>query len=103
MLFFSSFASSIMSAIYGLAIFLIGHSSAAIVGLITSAKSSAVQWVFKGVYYLLPNLEKFNLRNDAVYHIHPLASEVLLTILYAVVFCAIFLYLATLAFRHQEI
>lgn len=102
MLMFSSFSSSIMSAIYGIAIFIIGHSTKTIVSLIYDSPIW-IKRIFMGVYYIFPNLEKFNLRNDAVYHIKPYASEVLLTTGYAALFCIILLFLANLAFRKQEL
>ncbi len=100
-LFFSSFSSAIMSTVYCLAIFLIGHSSTTIRQL-TQSGSVPVQKLFNTVYYVLPNLEKFNLRNDAVYHIGPQAGEVGLVILYAITYCAVLLFLTQISFKKQE-
>jgi len=102
MLLFSSFSSSVMGAVYGIAVFMIGHSTKTIVSLIYNSPAW-VRRIFLFVYYIFPNLEKFNLRNDAVYHIRPYASEIALTVGYAVVYCVVLLYLANLAFRKQEL
>ncbi len=102
LLLFSSFTSSVLSVIYGFAVLLIGHSSPTIVALIRDTKS-AFKYVFLTIYYLFPNLEKFNLRNDAVYHIRPNPLEVLLVFGYATTLIVLFLYLASMALRHQEL
>lgn len=102
MVCFSSVTSSIMSLVYGFAVFLIGHATPTIVSLITSTKSSA-RYLFMAIYYIFPNLEKFNLRNDAVYHLHPQSGEVSLVIAYAALLCSIFLFLASIALQKQDL
>lgn len=102
MLLFSSFSSAIMSSIYGIAFFLIGHSTPTIVSLIKSAPKY-IRSIFLGIYYLFPNFEKFNLRNDAVYHIKPYPGEIVFTVAYAIIYCFILLFLANLAFKKQEL
>jgi ABC-type transport system involved in multi-copper enzyme maturation permease subunit len=102
MLLFSSFSSAVMSAIYGIAFFLIGHSTPTIVSLIQTAPKF-IRNVFLGIYYIFPNFEKFNLRNDAVYHIKPYTGEVFFTVGYALLYCFILLFLANLAFKKQEL
>ncbi|MFA6082563.1 MAG: ABC transporter permease subunit [Patescibacteria group bacterium] len=99
---FSSFCSAVISTVYALAIFIIGHSSATVVNL---SQDSPV-WIkdlYKAVYYIFPNLEKFNLRNNVVYHIQPTAEQISLVIVYTVVYSAILLFLANAAFRKQEL
>ncbi len=102
MLLFSSFASSVMATVYALAVFLIGHSSATFLSLIQSIHSWP-RYIFFGLYYIFPNLEKFNIRNDVVYHLHPKGSEVGLVALYAIVYCTLLLILAAKAFSKQEL
>lgn len=101
-LLFSSFSSSIMSTIYGFAFFLIGHSTTTLVTLSRQFKSSA-RYLFIALYYIFPNLEKFNTRNDAVYGLHPNGGEVILTVAYAVLYCTILLFLANQIFRKTEL
>lgn len=102
MLLFSSFATTIMSIIYGLAFFIIGHSTTTIVSLIKNTPGQ-VKYIFITIYYIFPNFEKYNLRNDAVYHLKPESSEILLTLGYTVIFCSLLLFLANLAFKKQEL
>ncbi len=99
---FSSFTSSVMSTIYTVALFLIGHSSASVVALAKNSNAGG-RYLFQAIYYVLPNLEKFNLRNDAVYHLKPETSQVALVIAYTAIFCSVFLYLAALALKKQEL
>ena len=55
------------------------------------------------LYYLLPNLEKFNVRGVVVHAVPLSASSALLTLGYAVAYDIFLLFLATLLFRRKEL
>ncbi len=102
LLLFSSFTSSVLSVIYGFAVLLIGHSTPTIVALIRDTES-IFRYIFLAIYYIFPNFEKFNLRNDAVYHLTPNPLEVFLVFGYATAFIVLFLYLAGLTLQKTEL
>jgi ABC-type transport system involved in multi-copper enzyme maturation permease subunit len=65
--FFSTFTTSTLSAMFTLALFLIGHLSAHLVRFGGQSKSAVVRAASAGLFYLLPNLEIFNLKNGVVH------------------------------------
>ena len=65
--FFSTFTTPTLSAMFTLALFLIGHLSRDLVVFGGRSKELSVRIVSSALFYLLPNLETFNLKNDVVY------------------------------------
>lgn len=100
-LLFSSFTSPIASAVYTFCLFLIGHASATI-WTIAQKGSSFVRAVLEFVYYVFPNLEKFNLRNDVVFNLVPDGAQIGSITLYFVGYTAVLLLLGLAAFRKDE-
>lgn len=100
-LLFSSFTSPLSSAIYTFGVTLIGHGSAT-VWLLSQKASPVIRGILEGVYYLFPNLEKFNLRNDVVFNLTPNASQVGLILLYFASYTVFLLILGVAVFRKDE-
>jgi len=100
-LLFSSFTSPLSSAIYTFGVTLIGHGSATI-WLLSQKASPVIRGILEGVYYLFPNLEKFNLRNDVVFNLVPSASQVGLILLYFATYTVFLLILGVAVFRKDE-
>ena len=75
---------------------MIGHSSEILRTLIDSQTSLASSLLLKFAYYIMPNLEKFNIRNDVVYGTIPDARGIFLSVLYAACY-AVFLFLVSRA------
>ncbi len=93
---FSGLTSPILSAIYTTAFFLIGHSSEILRTLIAKDNGLFAEYSLKFAYYVLPNLEKFNIRNDVVYEALPDTRGIIAAILYACCY-GIFLFLLSRA------
>ncbi len=55
------------------------------------------------IYYVFPNLEKFNVRNLVAHDAAIPASLIMLSLLYAVIYSAVLLYLANLLFKRREL
>jgi len=60
-----------------------------------------LNWLANAIYYIFPNLEKFNFRNTIVYGQIPSASQIILPILYSIVFSALLLSLTNLSIKKQ--
>lgn len=99
---FSSIASPILAAIFTFSIYIAGHASESVRIAIALSEKSVYPTVLKGIYYLLPNLEKFNMRNAIVYGdaIHPQA--ILYAILYALLYGGLLFFIANILFRKKE-
>ena len=99
---FSSFTSPISAAIYTICLFAIGHSTSIIYQLASKSGSVVLSKTLMGVYYIFPNLEKFNLKTNVVFGIGLSGQEIIFTIIYALFYIALMLILATLILRKQE-
>ncbi len=99
---FSSFTTPILATIFTITLYVIGHvlwTYNQFKGLIQDPVSG---FVVKIVYYLLPNLEKFNLKSQVVLH-SPLDSATMsLNALYAALYTVALLLLSWLIFSKRE-
>jgi ABC-type transport system involved in multi-copper enzyme maturation permease subunit len=64
---FSSFTTPVLSAIFTLSFFFIGHVSGSLAAVGTRSASATARWAPTVLFYLLPNLEHFNWKNEVVY------------------------------------
>jgi ABC-type transport system involved in multi-copper enzyme maturation permease subunit len=101
-LLFSSFSSPALSALLTFFVFIIGHFSADLKGLATSMGSVTARWVFRGLYYLLPNLANLSYITPAAHGQTPPPASVAAAILYALVYIAVILSVATLIFSRRN-
>jgi Cu-processing system permease protein len=99
---FSSFTSPILSAIYTIGFFLIGHSGEFIRYLLATTESGFKQALLSGAYYVLPNLEKFNIRNDVVYGSIPDTRALLFSVIYGIAYTALLFLLARFTLSKKE-
>lgn len=102
-LFFGSFTSTILATLLSLATYLMGHLSANLVGLTTLSDNPGLTHLAQTLYLVLPDLERFNLRNQAVYGtaLLPDLPTLVNHLLYGVVYIALLLGLASLAFSRR--
>ncbi len=99
---FSTLFTPLSSTIFSIIILYIGHSLDMLMKF--SLKSEGlVKYLAYPIYYLLPNLEKFNIRNLVVHGEMISTSEFLLAILYALIYSAILLYLAKISLEKKEL
>lgn len=99
---FSSITSPTLSAVYTIGFFLIGHSGEIMRTIMDEAGSALRRNILEVAYYLLPNLEKFNLRNDVIYEKVPTLHVFFLTLLYALCYMSIIFLLARISFKKKE-
>jgi len=99
---FSSFSTPILASIFTISLYLIGHIS----WTFNAFKHNLVRPVEKGIayffYYLMPNLEKLNIKNQVVLNTPLDAGVILDSIMYAVCYIAAVLILAILIFNKKE-
>ncbi|MCI0471612.1 MAG: ABC transporter permease [Candidatus Aminicenantes bacterium] len=99
---FSSFSTPILSSIFTISIYLIGHISWTFnefKHLLTGGFKKIVAYLF---YYIIPNLEKLNIKNSIVLE-NRFSGDILFTsMLYAVCYISAILILAVLIFNKKE-
>ncbi len=101
-LLFSSFSTPILSFIFTVSLYLIGH----VLWTYNEFKAKLVaplsRWLGDILYHLLPNLEKFNIRDAMVLGTPLSVRQLLLTVLYAAVYIGALLLLTMAIFRRRE-
>jgi len=99
---FSSFTTPVLSAIFTLSMFLIGHISKDLLVFGGRAASGTMRGVSSLLFYLLPNLENFNWKNEVVYGGARSAAGIPLAAGYLLAYCAAVLVLACLIFSRKD-
>ncbi|MFQ6068951.1 MAG: ABC transporter permease [Candidatus Aminicenantales bacterium] len=101
-IFFSTFSSPILSSLFSLSFYLIGHLSWGFQALIQKMKPGATRAVVKAVYLILPDLENFNIKTEVV-HALPLPFEhFVLSTLYGIFYALFVLTIAFLIFKNRD-
>ena len=101
-LLFSCFSSPALSALLTFFVFIIGHFSSDLKGLGNSMGSATARWLFRGLYYLLPNLSNLSFVTAAAHGQMPTAAQAAIAILYAVIYIVVILAAATLIFSRRN-
>jgi Cu-processing system permease protein len=72
-LFFSSFSSAMLSAVFAFGLYIAGHFSADLKNFDLAVGESPVRYLTTALYYVLPNMATFDVKN-AVVHAQPVAA-----------------------------
>jgi hypothetical protein len=99
---FGVFTSSILATLFSFGIYFMGHISKDLLKLGAITKNANIETLTKSLYLVLPNLERFNLKNDAVYGLLPASSELFSTFLYGILYIVFLLTLANLIFARRQ-
>ncbi|MDP2598898.1 MAG: ABC transporter permease subunit [Candidatus Liptonbacteria bacterium] len=102
LVFFSTIATPLTATIATVMIVFGGHSMDAV--LRTAAQIGGPFYRFiQGVYYIFPNLDKFAIRNLVVHQISIPGTAIISTVIYAVLYATILLYLANYFLKRKEL
>lgn len=97
----ASFTTPILATLVTLSLFITGHVLSLIV-FATNQSPTIIRWIAQAIYYLLPNLEKFNIR-EVYISAHTLSAGYYgWMIVYALVYTAATLLIATTIFNKRE-
>ena len=113
-LLFSAFSTPTLSALFTLGVYVAGHLSGDIVNHLafirkfgerlpgTPVISPFTEKLIQAVYYIIPNLENFNIRGRVVYDLPIPEHYVMYTSLYGLAFIAMYLLVASLWFSKRD-
>lgn len=93
----------ILGSLMTLAVFVVGHMSADLWLLTRQLPGTVTKVAVTVVYYLLPNLERFDFRTEVVHGLSIPPAAVGWAVVYAAVFVAMVLFLAHLRFRTKDL
>jgi ABC-type transport system involved in multi-copper enzyme maturation permease subunit len=102
-LLFSTFTTPTLAAMFTLGFYLIGHYNDFVDVAAISQQQPLLAGFLKVVYYLLPNLEHFNIRSRVIYDLGVSPEYVGLTLLYGALYAGLFLVISTVIFSRKDV
>ncbi len=99
---FGVFTSSILATLLSFGVYFMGHISRDLLKLGEITKNANIETMTKYLYLVLPNLERFNLKNEAVYGILPPSGELWSNLLYGILYITLMLTIANLIFGRRQ-
>ena len=101
-LVFGVFTSSLLATLLTFGVYLMGNLSPDLIKLGSLSSNSSVQKLIQGLYLVLPDLSRLNLKNEAVYSILPPPLTLLSNGVYGVFYTVLLLAIAILIFSQRE-
>ncbi len=99
---FGVFTSSLLATLLTFAVYVMGHLSRDLLQLGEISKNPAIKNVTQGIYLVIPDLARFDLKNEAVYGLLPDTEKLLVSAVYGLLYMALLLALANLIFWRRE-
>jgi ABC-type transport system involved in multi-copper enzyme maturation permease subunit len=97
----STFTSATLSAIFTLAIYVIGHLTPDL-KTFGQKMDGLGRSMLEGMYYLLPNLERFNLKGHVTHQLDVPLNDLALIVAYGMTYTAFLLLLASVIFQRRD-
>ena len=100
--FFSTFSTPTLSAMFTLGVYLIGRFSSDLVALSERSENVVLKYVTLVFHYLLPNLEKFNVKGLVVHWV-PISNDYMVrSTLYGMTYIIFLMAVAVLIFQRRD-
>lgn len=99
---FSCFSTPILSSLFSLSFYLIGHLSWSLEALVRKVKAGLPRTLLQVLYTLLPDLENFNFKTEVVHHLTVQPQYYLYSTLYGIFYTLFILALAVLVFKRRD-
>lgn len=99
---FSSFSTPILSSLFTVTFYVIGHLSWGLLLLAEKIETGVGRQICHVLYYILPNLEWLNVKGQVVHGINVPMSQMLLATAYGISYTVIVLVLAVIVFRKRD-
>lgn len=99
---FGVFTSSILATLLSFGIYLMGHISKDLLKLGAISKNESIGVITRFLYLILPDLERLNLRNDAVHGLLPSVETLASNATYGLLYTCLLLSIAVLVFSRRQ-
>ncbi|MBD2040094.1 ABC transporter permease [Microcoleus sp. FACHB-672] len=99
---FGVFTSSLLATSLTISVYVMGHLSRDLLQLGDISKNPTIKNVTQGIYLVLPDLARLDLKNQAVYGILPPPTELLFNAGYGLLYIVLLLAIANLIFWRRE-
>jgi ABC-type transport system involved in multi-copper enzyme maturation permease subunit len=100
---FSTLTSPLLASIYSLAFYIAGHFNDLLSLKLVEQKGSLYPFLLRAIYFLLPNLEHFNVRDNVVYGLALPPSYFGYAVAYGVLYTTLFLILSCVLFSKKDL
>lgn len=102
-IFFSTFTSSTLAAIFTIGFYITGHLND-LVG-ISAKQKQGVLWnaALKTIYYIFPNLEHFNIRTQVIYNLSLPEGYIGTAVCYGLLYMTLFVLLSIVVFTGKDL
>lgn len=101
-LLFSVFTSALLAMMLTFSVYLMGQLSQDLVQFGKLTKNPTIEVATQGLYLVLPDLARLDLKNQAVYNLIPAAPALFASALYALLYITFTLAIASLIFSQRE-
>ncbi len=99
----SALTTPILGAIIVFCVFILGHATEVLIDLPPNFDDTWTKYMLEGVYYVVPNLNNFNIRAEAANSVIPSFSYVLWAVLYGLVYTGMLLILSAIVFEDKDV
>ena len=101
-LFFSTFSTPIMSAVFTFGLYVVGHFSADLRDFGQVVDNPATARLARALYWMLPNLASFDVKAQVVHGVPVPAGYIAVSVAYAVSYIAVLLAAAMFIFSRRD-
>lgn len=99
---FGVFTSSILATLLSFGVFIMGHLSRDLLQLGKITENPGIEKITKTLFLILPDLERLNLKNEAVYNILPSTGELVSSLIYAILYIVLLLTITIVIFSRRQ-
>ncbi len=99
---FGTFSTSILASLYTAAVYIIGHFSGTLIELRNATEGGLARAVIATFFFVVPNLERLNLKNIATYGDIPPLAELGGAIVYSISYTVLLLAIAVIVFSRRQ-
>lgn len=101
-LMFSTFTTSLLSAIFTISIYIIGHLLGDLKAFAAKLGNPVITFLLDALYYILPNLENFNIKGEVVHNIALDPSFIIMSVLYGILYISMILFSSVIIFQRRD-
>lgn len=101
-LMFSTFTTSLLSAIFTISVYIIGHLLGDLKAFAAKLGNPVITFLLDALYYILPNLENFNIKGEVVHNIALDPSFIIMSVLYGILYISMILFSSVIIFQRRD-
>ncbi|MEL7474922.1 MAG: ABC transporter permease [Cyanobacteria bacterium J06555_12] len=99
---FGVITSSLIATLLTLALYVMGHLSQTLLQFASNMDASATKTIMQGLFLILPNFTRLNLKNDAIYAQLPSPADMGFSALYSLCYATALLSIAVIVFSRRQ-